>query len=599
MEQENPISDHSFQEADIEQPSQTFPLTNLSQNHCNNTMINSDIFFRAEITQFLKNCEFQKALDYLELQLSAQEKQFGEHSIHIVPLLNLVAEMNLALANFSIVSDLSQRSEQILATHQEDPITRPLLAHAYQNLAVVHQENLEYKEALEMINKAQAIYLELSHQDNFESYCVKVTILSELKRYKEAFEAIQKSLEIIEKSIDKIDQYLAARVYNTLGYLNRIVNKMDEARKAHQKALEICQKFGYNDHVEEANAQVGIGWTLTGEEVLDYANLAMEIYEKCFEKAHPGKISALLLLAKYSDERKRKKDKAKYTKLIMEKSQEVYGPESARTRAVYIETAILVADKKTAECLLKQIAKISREKMSEKELGLLSIQTCEASSLYGNLLKENISEALMINTKLHGRVSMEVAKLYAMLAGLYLNGGRKSQREVIKWFLESLEIYREVLGDDHIENATRYLFLAKCFYTQKDCKKAIIYCENSLKIRRDFYGDIHPLTVENYIFFANAYSETKEYKKSIQAHRKVLEAHQKTNVEMVYDTFESIGMVYLKVSDRKNAEVYFRKAYQMARVKLGPNDEKTVDTREFSEFGDEERCMLEKNDSLF
>jgi len=571
--------DH-FHNPNTEQPSQTPFLDH---------QINSAESINVNITQQLKDCQFQKALESMELELISQQKKFGENSIHNVPLLNLMSEISISLGRYSVASKISDRCEQILKDYKEDRDMSPLLAKHYQNAALLHEANLEYNQALETINKAQTIHLKLypvESPKNIDIHRVKATILRALKTYHKELEEILNSVDIVKKSTDVIEPNIIALVYNTLGTLHRVMRNNDRARRYHKKALEICEKSGYNSHLEVAKAHVGIGLTLTGQEVYNHAIAAL----KCFQDVHPERISAYLMLADFYKQAKSNSDVQKYTQLAVQEGEKVYGKGSFKAREVCLRAARIAQSGQLAKDLVKSILEILIENKSQEELKFLCAQICEASLISKNVdLFDNVYE---IAKQVYGPVSLWIAEINEMMAVSLSK--KKEVKDSLIWAKRSIKILKEILGDDHLSVAAMYILVAKRYYSKKSWKISTKYIELALTIRLSFYVEVHPFIVQTYMFLADSYQFQKEHQKSIQIHRKILELQEKLGDPEIYETYETIARLYGngEVSDLKNASYYYRKSYQMARVKLGIKDSRTVDTREFSEFCDEEIATL-------
>jgi len=390
-------------------------------------------------------------------------------------------------------------------------------------------------------------------------------------------------------------------VYNTLGEIRSTVSDWHQAKIAYETAMEICRKYDLSFHIEMAKACEGLGYSLIETKkslpiVLILAQSAEKIYEKCFgEDPHPAQVSRFLLLARYFRQQKKPSKMYEYINLALEEGEACYGTGSEKIREVHLSAGKAAGKVYFKEYMVNPVLQTSTMGKNGRELVNLYLQQCDACLFCKDydLFEVIFPEAVDTIKSLYGDISLEMAKIYGRIIRFYKR--KKQLKKMIEYLGPIIVIYKEIFGDNHIEIARAYLMFSGIYLIQKKFPQAIPYFEQALKIQVEFYGEVHPTVIETMILFANTYEFAGEYLKSIKAHFKALRIQEKIDDEKIYETYEAIGMVYTKFNDFKSSGSYFRKSYQMARVKLGMNDAKTLDTKEWSEFNAEEKDLLCKS----
>ena len=608
MEQENPSPETPFhQDPNAQQPSQALFYQNPSHIEATDMVIEqlgSEEFANTNISQLRKACQFKKALSLLEAEFDSKRASLGDFDVKLVPLLTQMAEVQIALAEYLKASDLCQRSDKILQASQEDPDYNTLMAHTCQIMALISRENQTYKEALDLINNSLALSSPDSLQ-NIEKYRIKALILCDLQQYKEALQEMQRSLDIVDKSTNTIDNIERARVYNTSGYIHSTIHDWKKAARAYVIAMEICRKSDLSLHIEMAKAHEGFGSFLietnkSSPTVLSVTESALKIYDNCFgEDRHPARISSFLLLARYFKQKKESSKAKDYIMLAVEEGEAFYGSDCEKIREVRLSAARVVGNRQLKEYLVSPIMETSTEHKNGRELLNLFLQKFDACLLCGGyqVFSFLFLEALNAIKNMYGERSLEMVKIYERMVIFYQ--GTKQLKKMIEYLGRIIDIYKEFFGENHIEIAKAYLTFSGIYSAQKKFSQAIPYLEQALKIQVEFYGEAHLAVAETYTLLANAYGFAGEQSKSMRTHLKVLRIQEKIGDEKIYETYESMGMLYAKMNDAKSSGSCFRKSYQVARAKLGIRDERTLDTKEFSEFNAEEKDMLENTQDVF
>jgi len=607
MEQGSAFPDITLQQdSETQQPSQALTQQNSSLMGETGRMIEnsgSEDISNINISQLLKVCQFKKALLLLEAEFDSKQASLGEFNTQLVPLLNQMAEVQIALAEYSKATDLSHQSVKTLESYQEDPDCSSLLAQAFQSLALISRENQDYREALDLINKSLALPSPDSLQ-NIEKYRIKALVLCDLQYYKEALQEIQRSLDIVNKSIDTIDNILRVRAYNTLGDIHSTLRDGQQASKAYETASKICRKYDLDFHVEMAKSCEGFGRCLVEAKrsspvVFGLGESALNIYDKCFPEArHPARIPSFLLLGQYFAQQKKSSRAKEYVMLAIEECEMFYGADCEKIREVCLSAAKVMGVTKIQEDLVAPIRETSTEDKNGRELLNLYLQKCDAYLLCGQYqdFGNTYPHALSAIKSIYGERSLEMVKIYERMVVFYQR--KKQPKETSQYLVRIIEIYKEIFGDTYIEIAKAYLTFSGVCNAFKAFLQTTLWLQQALKIQVEFYGEVHPSVIETYILLANAYGFNREPSKSMKTHLKVLRIQEKIGDEKMYKTYEAIGMLYSKFNDTKSSGSYFRKSYQMARVKLGMRDERTLDTKEWSEFNAEEKDLLCKGQEI-
>jgi CHAT domain-containing protein len=188
-------------------------------------------------------------------------------------------------------------------------------------------------------------------------------------------------------------------------------------------------------------------------------------------------------------------------------------------------------------------------------------------------------ETLKIYREVLGNKHPDTARSINNLALLYFNQAQYAKAEPL--YLEALKIRRETLGNKHPDTATSINILALNYFKQAQYAKAEPLYLEALKIRREVLGDKHPDTANTINNLALLYSEQAQYAKAeplyleaLKIYREVLgDKHPNTA-----NTINNLALLYSKQAQYAKAEPLFVEGLKINREALGNNHPDTSRT---------------------
>ncbi len=141
-----------------------------------------------------------------------------------------------------------------------------------------------------------------------------------------------------------------------------------------------------------------------------------------------------------------------------------------------------------------------------------------------------------------------------------------------KLYEQSLEIYKQELGENHPATASSYNNLAGVYASQGKYKEAESLYKKGLEISEKIFGENHPDTAISYNNLGYVYDRQEKYKEAESLYKKGLEISEKVFGENHPDTarsYNNLAYVYDSQRKYKIALVYYLKAYKIFVFKLG------------------------------
>ncbi len=185
------------------------------------------------------------------------------------------------------------------------------------------------------------------------------------------------------------------------------------------------------------------------------------------------------------------------------------------------------------------------------------------------------------------------AKFISKLAYLlqYIADYKKAE----KLYEQSLEIYKQELGENHPDTASSYNNLGGVYASQGKYKEAKSFYKKGLEISEKILGENHPDIVISYNNLGGVYASQGKYKEAESLYKKGLEIREKILGENHPDTatsYNNLGGVYARQGEYKIALIYYLKAYKISASKLGiqhPNTQIVYENMEivYSEWNPE------------
>ncbi|CAM4822266.1 unnamed protein product [Rotaria magnacalcarata] len=246
---------------------------------------------------------------------------------------------------------------------------------------------------------------------------------------------------------------------------------------------------------------------------------------------------------------------------------------------------------------------------------------------------EHYNIALSLQEKQVSRDDVDIAMTCSDLGWLLMQ--MKDLKESLEFHQKALAIREQHLGDNHVDTAISYDYLGLCYLKTNDFNTALFYLQEALAIRKRCLPARHPYIAMSYCsmgsYFstrkdhsealqmyeqaisiykssmpsthktlalthsslATSYVETGQWEKAIQNLKTALEIYPKNDFHNQAISLNTLGFVYYKLRDYKQALVFYDKALQLTRkdknTSIAASIEKNIKNlhvRELAEFQD-------------
>lgn len=262
----------------------------LSKNSNNYTYITASYNGLSQVCNY--NSQLEEAFQYAKkaLLFSEKDKVFGKQS-----------RAN-ALDNMAIIQGKKNNPVESLKNHKEALQIRLdyfkddklQLARSYFNVGVAFHKNRKLQEASQQFDKALAIELEetpqkiILHADIYES---KGFLQYDLGRIDKAFSFFQKTNDLAQKAYENDHPYFG-KVYNNFGLIYSIKEEFNESLEYYNKALSVSvQNHGIDNHDEQVRIHFNIGTVYNKkgnkEKALFHTHKTLELGTKFYGANHP------------------------------------------------------------------------------------------------------------------------------------------------------------------------------------------------------------------------------------------------------------------------------------------------------------------------
>jgi len=190
-----------------------------------------------------------------------------------------------------------------------------------------------------------------------------------------------------------------------------------------------------------------------------------------------------------------------------------------------------------------------------------------------DLKDEYLIKALEIRTKIFGENSIEAANAIYKFAEICKNNGDPYEK-YMKYFLQSLDSKKKILGEAHLEIAKDYENLGKIEAEKKNYDKAFEYLDKSLEIKIIICGKENE---ENYSFCIHFIDECIKWGKLEKAEEFAHKAteislkNQSEKSKIITDPYENLAYKFMKIGKYEKAATYFEKAIELKQKVLCEN----------------------------
>ncbi|CAF3630678.1 unnamed protein product [Rotaria socialis] len=246
---------------------------------------------------------------------------------------------------------------------------------------------------------------------------------------------------------------------------------------------------------------------------------------------------------------------------------------------------------------------------------------------------EHYNIALLLQEKQVPRDDVNIAMTYSDLGWLLMQ--MKDLEKSLEFHQKALVIREQHLGNNHVDTAISYDYLGLCYLKTNDFNIALFYLQEALAIRKRCLPARHPYIAMSYCsmgsYFsarkdhsealhmyeqtisiykssmppthktlalthsslATSYVETGQWEKAIQNLKTALEICPKNDFHNQAISLNTLGFVYYKLRDYKQALAFYDKALQLTRkdknTSIAASIEKNIKNlhvRELAEFQD-------------
>ena len=388
-----------------------------------------------------------------------------------------------------VTKDIEERIQQTWATYRKADgwaERAALPREKYIKLLSEYGEYLfiyaKYDEALELLNRACQMCLDLYGEEHYETgnvYLILSSIYSEMGEREKALAYCIKAKNIAEKVLSP-DHLDLAMAYNNLGALYFDRSENDLAMAYTQKALAIREKQQGEEHNEVAMSYNNLGsiHAQRGEfqQALECYNKALDIRKKIQGENSLDVAMVYNNLANiYASYLNDDEQALLYLKKVLEIREKQLGPEhpeTARTLGNIGTTLQKRGEYNSAlECYLKN------KEICEKVLGVRSPSTATCYNnlgvLYAHL--EDYERALEYLRKSletceqvyeHEPDHPDIAQAYNNLGKVLAEKGEITQ--ALECFMKALEIYRKKYGEGHEDTVMAELNITRLLENIKD-----------------------------------------------------------------------------------------------------------------------------------
>ena len=192
------------------------------------------------------------------------------------------------------------------------------------------------------------------------------------------------------------------------------------------------------------------------------------------------------------------------------------------------------------------------------------------------------NKALEIFKDVLGENHRDTATSYDGIGVVYKN--LEDYDKALEYFIKALEIRKEVLGEKYRDTANSYNNIGVVYHNFGDHDKALGYLNKALEIRKEVLGEKHRDTATSYNNIGVVYDVLGDYDKALEYYIKALEIYKVVLGEKHRDTANSyigIGIIYTELEDYNKALEYLNKALVILKERLGESHPFTQEILQF------------------
>lgn len=473
---------------------------------------------------------YKKSLPYLERALLLREKLYGKNSLETALGLDAFGNMHFGAKDYNQALDNYKKSLNIKLSLSGD--TNAYSTQSYYYMGLCFLEKNEHKEAIENFKKATETrqkakeYFHMNNDTFLDQAKFETNIgisFSRLNNHKNALNHFKKGLDLRQKYFEgKANNLLIAEslsligseyydigdfkealsffektlkmrknilgeyhpdiavCYHNIGSANDALGYYEKSVNNYEQALSILWKLDLENTEEIARTYNNLGETYNklGDYTrsLDYHFKSLKIYREIHGDIHPVLIKVLLGIAN-----------SLLSLSEVDKAKLYYEDSLNMTIHIYGEKNSILEIGKACSGL----GNVFLEKNDLKKSLELHKKSLEIFQELNNATIQTEPDQVSENDDNYGLFNLDIAMEYNNVGKIYEKAG--DHAEAIKYYEESLELRKKILGEYHPEIILSLKNLTKIHEKMGQKGKAFEFLQETLIIRRKFYGEDHAL----------------------------------------------------------------------------------------------------------
>lgn len=426
----------------------------------------------------------KEALTYNTKALEIFKKIFGKHIKHrsLAMVYEKIGENNSKMGILKKSIKYKQKALSIRRKIFGDE--HPLIIETEHSIGKDYSAMGQHRQALESFNKAKGIacnhygetnlyYAQILEDLSFELY--------QMQNYNQALEHAKQCLKIRENSPIK-DQETIGKILNHIGSIYFAMGIHQSAISFKKKALDYIQKFLNPEHPDLAKyyKEIGDSYTMLGDKksALQQKTKSLDILEGVFEDRSLLTAEAMWSLASTYLQFMSFDDALDYQNRSLGITERLCGKESSDAAIAHHRLGTIYQKKNNLEIALTHYKKAYG--IMDKDPGVISLALADLALDYGEAL---------------------------MLLGKHDEGFEKKHK--------SLDIKKEILGDQTIEVAKCLESIATSYMKYDDFISAVDYMEKAKSIYAKCFeteDNTHAKRLDTMLTQAHAKMPSKEFK---------------------------------------------------------------------------------------
>ncbi|WP_271782625.1 CHAT domain-containing protein [Aquimarina algiphila] len=428
----------------------------------------------------------------------------------------------------------------------------------------------KYEESIALFNKALPEYKKAKAWEKVASCYNKVSNnYWAQKLYNESSQSTQQALEICNQYLPE-NHIEKAKAYDRIG--NKIETtelKYTQAIEYYRKALAIKKTVLPKDHFlfTKSYKNLGVLYRKTGKytNAIKYLKLNVDMYIKTYGKNHSKITSPLNDLSLCYLKMGESHLALKYTKESLAIIQKKYGLHSDKVAKFHFRLGSIYDDisdyKKAIFNFKKAIATTKKTNSSYlsqcyNNLGNLFSKTGEYKKSLNHFQK-----AIGYSKKTFHQNPINLFINYQNISLVYIElNDLDTAYQYITMLLSKAE---KILGKDHFELVRAYNILALIYKKKKEFAKSLEIHNRSLRILQNVLGEDHSRVALAYDFLGDVYNDQKEYKKAIDYYKKAIIIREKNygkHHRVVAMTYYSLSTSFFLENQLEDALKYLEKS---------------------------------------